>query len=325
MKIDLGTRVGIAGAILTLLSIAAFYLWPGVKAIGWLCLVAGICVLLIWAVLEIRSYGLISKLVLAIRRWPLYSVILVALLAFVLGSFGTYMIVGSKVPSLSVVTESPPAPEVPFAGNKKGKASGNSTRAAPSIKTVGHNHPAAQPATVRPSPARQITPHSSQRLSGRPELSAYSQVQKVAEEVNTKSRNWADGLDFCQAGYDQYVGMAGELSKSELQSIRKKALNRYVACVQAFLDRFRPVDQGAVEAAVEDAIKRMQMPGEKQITPNQASQLRQECEAALANAQAGPSLDDPKPDKADRSRFKPLADYLTKLLKRLGGYRENPR
>lgn len=62
MKIDWGTRVGITGAILTLFGIAAFYLWPGVKAIGWGCVVAGIFVLVAWAILEIRSYYPVSKL-----------------------------------------------------------------------------------------------------------------------------------------------------------------------------------------------------------------------------------------------------------------------
>jgi hypothetical protein len=55
MKLDLGTRSGIAGVVLALFSIAAFYIWPTKKWIGWVCLVLTVLLLLAWAVAEFRS------------------------------------------------------------------------------------------------------------------------------------------------------------------------------------------------------------------------------------------------------------------------------
>lgn len=51
MSID--RRLGIAGAILTLFGIAAFYLWPTQKWIGWTSLALAGSLVLLWAILEI--------------------------------------------------------------------------------------------------------------------------------------------------------------------------------------------------------------------------------------------------------------------------------
>jgi hypothetical protein len=53
MSID--TRIGIAGLILALFSIAAFYLWPDKKWIGWFCISVGAILLGGWIALEIKQ------------------------------------------------------------------------------------------------------------------------------------------------------------------------------------------------------------------------------------------------------------------------------
>ncbi len=56
MKLDLGARLGIAGVFLALFSIAAFYIWPDKKWIGWVCLVIAVVLLLAWGIAEIRVF-----------------------------------------------------------------------------------------------------------------------------------------------------------------------------------------------------------------------------------------------------------------------------
>jgi hypothetical protein len=55
MSLDLGSRLGLAGVALALFSIAAFYLWPDKKWIGWVCLVAAALLLLVWGVEEAKQ------------------------------------------------------------------------------------------------------------------------------------------------------------------------------------------------------------------------------------------------------------------------------
>jgi hypothetical protein len=55
MKLDIGARLGILGAILGLFSIAAFYLWPDKKWIGWLCLALAIALVLVWVIAELTG------------------------------------------------------------------------------------------------------------------------------------------------------------------------------------------------------------------------------------------------------------------------------
>jgi hypothetical protein len=47
------TRIGLAAIMLGLFGVAAFYLWPNAKWIGWICLVCMVVVLAYWVVLEI--------------------------------------------------------------------------------------------------------------------------------------------------------------------------------------------------------------------------------------------------------------------------------
>lgn len=51
---SLGDRVGIAGLIVALFSIAAVYLWPDKKWIGWFSLIAAVGLILLWGWLELE-------------------------------------------------------------------------------------------------------------------------------------------------------------------------------------------------------------------------------------------------------------------------------
>jgi hypothetical protein len=55
MKLDFGARLGIAGLVLGLFSVAAFYIWPEKKWIGWVCLVMAVALILAWGLAEIRT------------------------------------------------------------------------------------------------------------------------------------------------------------------------------------------------------------------------------------------------------------------------------
>jgi hypothetical protein len=56
MALDLGSRLGIVGVVLALFSIAALYLWPDKKWIGWVCLLAAALLLLVWGVEEAKQF-----------------------------------------------------------------------------------------------------------------------------------------------------------------------------------------------------------------------------------------------------------------------------
>lgn len=62
MTLDLGSRLGLAGVVLALFSIAAFYLWPEKRWIGWICLILAAALLLVWGVIEIKLTKLGGRL-----------------------------------------------------------------------------------------------------------------------------------------------------------------------------------------------------------------------------------------------------------------------
>jgi hypothetical protein len=56
MALGFDSRIGLAGLALALFGIAANYLWPDKKWIGWICMVLAAILLLYWGILEISQY-----------------------------------------------------------------------------------------------------------------------------------------------------------------------------------------------------------------------------------------------------------------------------
>src|ERR1035438_6338780 len=56
MALDSSGRLGWAGLIMAPFGIAATYIWPDKKWIGWVCLVLAAILLLWWGTAEIRQY-----------------------------------------------------------------------------------------------------------------------------------------------------------------------------------------------------------------------------------------------------------------------------
>jgi hypothetical protein len=55
MTLDLSSRLGLLGVVLALFSIAAFYMWPDKKWIGWMCLIFAGGLVLAWGVIEVKE------------------------------------------------------------------------------------------------------------------------------------------------------------------------------------------------------------------------------------------------------------------------------
>ena len=55
LSMSFDRRLGLIGLIVALFGIAAFYLWPDTKWIGWACLLAAVVLVLVWFVLELRK------------------------------------------------------------------------------------------------------------------------------------------------------------------------------------------------------------------------------------------------------------------------------
>jgi hypothetical protein len=68
MALSLGDRLGIAGLIMALLGIAAAYIWPDKKWIGWVCLFLAAGLFLFWGVAELKQQvrGATASLVISI-------------------------------------------------------------------------------------------------------------------------------------------------------------------------------------------------------------------------------------------------------------------
>ena len=56
MEFDINSRLGMVGVIMTFLSIAALYIWPEKKWIGWVSLVIAAGLLLYWGIAEIQHF-----------------------------------------------------------------------------------------------------------------------------------------------------------------------------------------------------------------------------------------------------------------------------
>ena len=56
MALDFDSRLGLAGLIMALFGIAATYLWPDKKWIGWSCLVVAVALVMYWGVTEIKQW-----------------------------------------------------------------------------------------------------------------------------------------------------------------------------------------------------------------------------------------------------------------------------
>jgi hypothetical protein len=62
VRIDMGARLGFGAIVVGLFSIAAFYLWPDKKWIGWAALICCLLILLAWIIFEItRSPSELTK------------------------------------------------------------------------------------------------------------------------------------------------------------------------------------------------------------------------------------------------------------------------
>lgn len=179
-------------------------------------------------------------------------------------------------------------------------------------------------ASVKQPPATQKESRARLPSTREAEISAYSELKNVIEAVNNASKDWTNGVVRCQDSHDMWLANVEGPGEPPTQADRKRADFRYVICMKGFEDGFHMEDSMSIRAAVEDAIARMQLPGSEQITPNQALAIRQECKDALTKSQALPSLENPAPEANDTLRFKPLLDFLTRLLNRLGNYPENP-
>lgn len=186
------------------------------------------------------------------------------------------------------------------------------------------NYPASSPSLVKQSPARQKTLQPSPLNPKGARISPYSGLKKVIGEVNRESKDWVNGVDMCQSKYSMWLAHVEGEGNPPTQSDKGRASRRYVICMMGFMGGFHMEDSMSIRGAVENAIVRMQMPGKEQITPNQASALRRQCEDALTKSQVGPSLENPAPDANDTLRFRPLLDFLTGLLNQLGNYPEGP-
>lgn len=186
------------------------------------------------------------------------------------------------------------------------------------------NRLAASTASVKQPPAAQKESLARQPSPREAQISAYSELKNVIEAVNNASKDWANGVEMCQDTHDMWLANVEGPGEPPTQSDRTRASVRYALCMKGVEDGFRAEDSTPIRAAVEDAIARMQLPGSEQITPNQALAIRQEFKDALTKSQALPSLENPAPEASDVRRFKPLLDFLTRLLNQLGNYPENP-
>src|SRR5882762_4180523 len=78
-----GSRLGLAGLIVALGGIAAFYLWPDRKWIGWFCLIFAVLLVLAWMYLELSALRLNGN---AVFIWAVIVMLSVGLMLNSTGS-----------------------------------------------------------------------------------------------------------------------------------------------------------------------------------------------------------------------------------------------
>lgn len=136
-----------------------------------------------------------------------------------------------------------------------------------------YNPPVTQPAT-----------QPLQSPSGELQPSAYEEVQFAIDIVQKFAPQWEQGLRGCNASREETTR---RFTDATTQSDKDDERVGYGLCLRDFENKFQKDWNGQsapVGPAINDAIARMRMPGAKQITPNEASQLGRTCNGALSTA-----------------------------------------
>jgi hypothetical protein len=174
-----------------------------------------------------------------------------------------------------------------------------------------------------------ITPAQTeeQPRSGAQNVSAYQEVSSVMGKVGDLSGQWRTGVQFAENHFtirtqDKAAGSTEE--NEEAQAAYQEEINSALSPLD---DRWNHEIEPEVAGACSDAVRLMKMPGEHQLTPNDASEEQANCNGAIAAVRRVyrvPTLQDVVNHRVDPDRFKPLYTYLASLYKKLGDYRDNP-
>lgn len=97
---SLGDRLGLGGLIVAFFGIAAFYLWPEKKSIGWVSLAAALALVLTWLSIEFKDEAIVF-----FHDYPIKGTVLIAICGGVLTGTAWWFLVARIPPSVASTAE----------------------------------------------------------------------------------------------------------------------------------------------------------------------------------------------------------------------------
>jgi hypothetical protein len=227
---------------------------------------------------------------------------------------------------------SPPAaqkqtsrPSDTSAANKSTKQSEMQKRSAPASSPTGQNQTQEHPDhKIGPNPgAAQPTQAAPQRTRNQPMIpgtydSAYSEVDEALGSVSDLNSQWKGGI-LQQKDAKQHPDP--DLTPQQIHDNYDMAIATLNASIGY---EWNPIEN-RVRKAFADALTRMEMPGPRQLSPNEIAAETQKFTVIIATTRKGLSILDIQNDKLNERRFDQLQEYLTNLHTRLGDYSEIPK
>jgi hypothetical protein len=148
--------------------------------------------------------------------------------------------------------------------------------------------------------------------------SAYGEVQNVLERVRVLNGTWTEGVSRWK-----HLGETAPNDPSKTKALQERSDLEIARLNDAVSEQWRST-LGLVSTAVKDAFTRMNMPGPKQLSPNEFQLEEQELDAAWSVAGKGVALEDIQGKRFNEQRFEPMQNFLQALLQKLGDYPESP-
>lgn len=182
-----------------------------------------------------------------------------------------------------------------------------------------------------PRPSRPKEPNSSKPTSEHNStVSALTEVRTAIQAMEKLIRDWGQEVRQAHTRVERAqtrLTSASEDARAQAQEDLDKAKDAYgiaLAGINGRLDQASLPVISQMNQAVAHAIARMKMPGRKQISPNEASEIEYEYHRTLASIKGPITPQDYRDNRVDLDTFDPVIKFLKNLSEKLADYPENP-
>jgi hypothetical protein len=181
----------------------------------------------------------------------------------------------------------------------------------------------ANPSTVSSAPRKSVFPSPSSTspasTNASNQTTANQEVKDTIEIIEDMDRRWTNQILAAQKGSSGYQRHPSE-DKDEQEKQRKQADKEFAESVVRQDDQIRTQFEKSADSigkSNSDAIRRMNLPGQQRLTPNQIRDYNLDFNKAIETARKSENS-----ENLNQNRFALLKSYFLKVQTKLGEYSE---